>query len=335
MNKFKETVASLRAKHRLLFNLALIALVILVLAVASHWLMQFGTRHNVRLSVPDFSGIPLDEAQRIAKKNDLKIHINDSLFVPAYEGGIVLDQLPEGGVEVKPGRTIYITINSFREKMVPVPFVAGYSLRQAKNMLEIGGLEIERLVYQPDLATNYVLEEFCKQKPVLEHSRMEAEMGSGVTLHVGVEAENNRTGVPMLVGLSLKDAKSHLWEAGLNVGKIEFDEGINLLNQKNARVYEQTPTARRGLALGSEVSFRLTLDEKKVSSLKTKAEAEAQKVAEQERRLEMERQDSLNLLMIDSLRRLQLADPEEQIPSDPVEETPKEVEQTDNDSFFD
>lgn len=57
------------------------------------------------------------------------------IVVPAYEGGIVLDQLPEGGVEVKPGRTVYITINSFRQKMVPVPYVAGRSLRQAKNML--------------------------------------------------------------------------------------------------------------------------------------------------------------------------------------------------------
>ena len=331
MNKFKEIVASLRTKHRLIYNLLLIALVILAMAIVSHWLMQIGTRHSARLSVPDFSGIPLDEAQRIAQENDLKLHINDSLFVPAYEGGIVLDQLPEGGVEVKPGRTIYITINSFREKMVPVPFVAGYSLRQAKNMLEIGGLEIERLVYQPDLATNYVLEEFCKNKPVLEHSRMEAEMGSGVTLHVGVEAENNRTGVPMLVGLSLKDAKSHLWEAGLNVGKIEFDEGINLLNQKNARVYAQTPAARRGLVLGSEVSFRLTLDAKKVSSLKTKAETEAQKVAEEERRLEMQRQDSLNLVMIDSLRQVQLAAPADVLP---VEDSPEE-EQPANDEFFD
>ena len=72
---------------------------------------------------------------------------------------VVLDQLPEKGVEVKPGRTIYVTINSFSQKRVPVPYVAGRSLRQAKNMLEIAGLEIAELVYRPDMATNYVLEE--------------------------------------------------------------------------------------------------------------------------------------------------------------------------------
>ena len=153
-------------KTELAYNLVLIAAIILAMAVAAHIVMQVGTRHGARRTVPDFSGVKLDQAQRMARKYDLKLHINDSLFVPAYEGGIVLDQLPEGGVEVKPGRTVYITINSFRQKMVPVPYVAGRSLRQAKNMLEIAGLEIDELVYRADMATNYVLDEYCEGRPV-------------------------------------------------------------------------------------------------------------------------------------------------------------------------
>ena len=184
MEKPQNYLSRLR-RHPLLWNLALIAAIIL--AMAAHILMQLGTRHGARRTVPDLSGVQLDQAQRIARKHDLQLHINDSLFVPAYEGGIVLDQLPEGGVEVKPGRTVYITINSFRQKMVPVPYVAGRSLRQAKNMLEIAGLEIAELVYRADMATNYVLEEYCEGKPVTPTTRMEAEMGSGVTLYVGVE----------------------------------------------------------------------------------------------------------------------------------------------------
>ena len=120
MEKPKNFLSRLRQRP-LLWNLVLIGAIILVMAVAAHILMQLGTRHGARRTVPDFAGVPLHEAQRIARKHDLHLHINDSLFVPAYEGGIVLDQLPEGGVEVKPGRTVYITINSFRQKMVPVP----------------------------------------------------------------------------------------------------------------------------------------------------------------------------------------------------------------------
>ena len=239
------------------------------------------------------SGIRLHEAQRIARKNGLEIRVNDSLFVPVYEGGIVLDQLPEGGVEVKPGRTIYITINAFREKMVPVPYVAGRSLRQAKNMLEIAGLEIAELIYRPDIATNYVLEEFCGKEQVTEDSNLEAAVGSGVTLHVGVQYGNNSTVVPSLVGFSLREAKSRLWELGLNVGRVEFDAGINLLNQRDAGVYIQTPVSERTVVLGSRVDLRLTLDRKKIDDKISEAERVAEAAAAERLRLALERADSL------------------------------------------
>ena len=293
MEKRPDNYLSRLRQQPLLWNLLLIAALILAMAVAAHILMKVGTRHGARRTVPDFSGVALHDAQRIARKHDLRLHINDSLFVPAYEGGIVLDQLPEGGVEVKPGRTVYITINSFRQKMVPVPYVAGRSLRQAKNMLEIAGLEIAELVYRPDMATNYVLEEYCEGKPVTPATRMEAEMGSGVTLYVGVEEGRGTTVVPRLVGLPLMQAKGRLWELGLNVGNVDFDEGVNLLNQKEARVYVQIPGAEHSAALGSKVSLRLTLDGQKVDKLRAEAEKQAQAVAEERRLAEQQRADSL------------------------------------------
>lgn len=283
----------IKEQHPLLWNILLIAAVIFAMAVAAHLLMQLGTRHGTRCRVPDFSGIRLHEAERLAQKNDLRIIVNDSLFVPIYEGGIVLDQLPEGGVEVKPGRTIYVTINAFREKMVPVPYVAGRSLRQAKNMLEIAGLEIAELIYRPDIATNYVLEEYCGQERVTEDSNLEAAMGSGVTLHVGVEYGNNTTVVPSLVGFSLREAKSRLWELGLNVGRVDFDAGINLLNQRDAGVYIQTPAFDRTVVLGSRVDLRLTLDRKKIDDKIAEVERAAEAAAAERLRLALERADSL------------------------------------------
>ncbi len=274
-----ENSASFRRRFQrnfpLAYNLLLIAAIILAMAVIAHVVMQIGTRHGSRRTVPDFSGVQLLEAQRLARRHDLKLQINDSLFVPAYEGGIVLDQLPKGGVEVKPGRTVYITINSFRQKMVPVPFVADRSLRQAKNMLEIAGLEIAQLIYRPDMATNYVLDEYFGRQRITETTRVEAEMGSGVTLYVGVQPGHNVTVVPQVIGLSLRDAKSRLWELGLNVGKVAFDDGINLLNQKDAHVYMQSPKAERHVVLGAKVDLQLTLDGQKVTARLRDAEEQA------------------------------------------------------------
>ena len=278
--------------NRLARNLAAIAVVLLVLAVAAHLIMQAGTRHGARRTVPDFAGIRLAEAERLAAANGLKLHINDSLFVPAYEGGVVLDQLPREGVEVKPGRTVYITINAFRQKRVPVPYVAGRSLRQAKNMLEIAGLEIAELVYRPDLATNYVLAEFFERDSITETSTVEAEIGSGITLHVGVE-EEKLTAVPQVIGLGFAEAKGRLWESGLNVGRITADEGINRLNRQEAYVCAQGIGAEHAAPFGTAVSIHLTLDRERARTERAGAEKLAREAAEERLRAEQEAADSL------------------------------------------
>lgn len=302
-----------------LYHLVLIAGVVAGLLLAAHFAMQLGTRHGQHRTVPDFTGLALDDAGRLAQRNSLELRVNDSLFVPAYDGGVVLDQLPHEGTQVKGGRTVYVTINSFSQKKVEVPYVAGRSLRQAKNMLEIAGLEIAELVYRADMATNYVLEEYCEGKPVTPTTRMEAEMGSGVTLYVGVEEGYGTTIVPRLVGLPLAQAKGRLWELGLNVGRVDFDEGVNLLNQKDTRVYIQTPGAERSAALGSKVDLRLTLDEKKLARYRAEAEKQAAVAAEERRAEEQQRADSLARTVL------------EEASAEPAEERPA----NNNEGFFD
>ena len=138
-----------------------------------------------------------------------------------------------------------------------------------------------------------MLEEYCDGKQITQSTRMEAEMGSGVTLYVGVESSRETTVVPRLVGLPLMQAKGRLWELGLNVGKVDFDEGVNLLNQKDTRVYVQIPGAERSATLGSKVDLRLTLDENKVDKHRAEAEKQAQAAAEERRLAEQQLADSL------------------------------------------
>ena len=275
------------------YQALLIVLTLAAIIVVSSLLMMFITRHGTHRTVPDFMGVKIAEAQREAEAGGLEIIVNDSLFVPAYEGGIVLDQLPKGGVEVKAGRKVYVTINSFRQKMVRVPYVAGRSLRQAKNMLEVAGLGIERLVYEEDIATNYVLAEYVGDREIGQSSQVEIEMGSGVVLKVGVEPEKNSTIVPKAIGHSLQQAKSRLWEQGLNVGKVTFDEGIDLLEQKDARVYRQSLGHNAGVRLGAAVDLWLTLDETLIEKNSKSSDKAAKELAEQRLREERERADSL------------------------------------------
>ena len=310
----------------ILYNAVLIALTLVVILVVSSILMNVVTRHGTHRTVPDFTGIRIGDVERMADGERLEIIINDSLFVPAYEGGIVLDQLPKAGAEVKAGRKVYVTINSVRQKMVQVPYVAGRSLRQAKNMLEVAGLGIERLVYEEDIATNYVLAELVDGREMTPDSKVEIEMGSGLVLKVGVEAEKNSVIVPKAIGQGLEAAKSRLWEQGLNVGKINFDEGINLMNQKDARVYRQSLHHNSGASLGDVVDLWLTLDLKKVDSNSATSDKRAQELEEERLETEANLRDSLEQAetagRVDILRALMGG------------EKSAEVTETDEDEFF-
>ncbi|MEG1621973.1 MAG: PASTA domain-containing protein [Alistipes sp.] len=283
--KFKE--------RPVLYNLSWIIAILVVLGLAAHILMLVGTRHGAHRVVPELTGISLQEAEELADQEGLQVMVNDSLYIPAYEGGVVLDQLPEKGVEVKPGRTIYITINSFTQKIVPIPYVAGRSLRQAKNMLEIAGLEIARLIYRDDVATNFVLEEHYKGKRIQPKNKLTAPAGSGITLYIGIDGGSGITVAPKIVGASLKEAKSRLWESGLNVGRVIFDKGITLLNQKDARVYEQTPSQGRNVSYGELVNIKLSLDENLVRDKNLSEEKRAKELEEQRLRQRALEADSI------------------------------------------
>ena len=305
-----------RLKSRpILWNITLIAVVLVSLLVLSYIALAVGTRHGMRRTVPDFTGLGLKDAQYYAEQRGLKLIINDSLYVPAYPGGMVLEQLPKGGVDVKEGRKIYITINSFAQKKLPMPYVAGRSLRQAKNMLESAGFGIEKLEYVEDIATNYVLAQYLGGVEITEQSNIKIEKGTGVVLRVGVSPDQNITTVPRLIGRKLFDAKGRLWEQGLNVGQVTYDEGITLLNEDDARVCRQSVIQSSQLPLGSTVSIHLTLDKQVVEEAAAEAERAVTALLKQR-----ELADSLARVAADSLRM--------------VNEAQVEPQQTTEDEFF-
>lgn len=263
-------------------NVIVAAGALLILAFIASLTLKVITRHNRHKEVPEFVGTNINDARKAARKARLHIEINDSLYVPVYEPGVILEQNPQAGTQVKSGRNIFVTINSFSQKKVDIPYVKGYSLRQAKNILETAGLEIDKLVYVSDMATNYVLEQSYKGKVIGKDSKIVTEMGSGITLKVGLSGSARPVAMPRLAGLSLRDAKSRLWENGFNVGKITYDEGIDLMDQRNAKVYEQSIQQGRNTPLGTTVSLKLTLDTKKINKGVESSESESRAIEAQQ-----------------------------------------------------
>ncbi len=281
----QSTPAERTMKQTVIRHLILAASLLVIGLFLVQVLLGIFTRHGRHREVPEMVGLSLDEATELAARNGgLRIEVSDSLFVPIYDGGVVLEQNPKAGTEVKNGRRIFVTVNSYRQKMVEIPYVTGFSLRQAKNNLESVGLEIERLEYVEDIATNYILSQKFGGRTIEEGQKVEAEIGSGITLVVGrgEDEEKNRVAVPRVVGMTLYEAKSRLWDSGLNVGRITSDEGVNQLNERNARVYVQSPAQGVVTSLGSGVALSLSLDDERINRGVTSADEDARRRAEEE-----------------------------------------------------
>ncbi|MBR6655313.1 MAG: PASTA domain-containing protein [Alistipes sp.] len=310
--------------HLIAKHLVLAVIVVLGLVAVAYYAMDFGTRHSARRIVPSFVGLAMDDAEHFADRRDLEIVINDSLYVASYPGGVVLEQHPVEGTVVKPGRKIYVTISSMSQRKAVVPYVAKRTLRQALNMLETAGFAIERIDYVHDMATNYVLGEYVGNKEIVQGSTLEAILGSGVVLKVGVAAKATAIAVPQLTGLTIFEAKNRIWESGLNVGEITFDQGIPAIERSNAKVYYQSERPNKMVWYGESISLKLSIDGEKISVSVADSEKAA---AEEALKAKLEADSLANInekALIDSLTAAEQPAPAAEEPKTSAEESKTE-----------
>ncbi|MDE6140141.1 MAG: CofH family radical SAM protein [Alistipes sp.] len=298
---FWERLNRFRKRYPVVAHLIYIIITLLLLVLALNVGLGWGTRHGKTISVPNFVGLGIEEARGEAARMDLDIVVQDSIFDADVAGGVVVEQLPRHGhkrdVVVKPGRKIYVTINAYNRRTVTVPFVAKQSLRQAKNQLERAGLIIKELIYEPDrVATDYVLREEIGGRQILSSSSpVTVPYATGVTLYVGYEPSKAMTVVPKVIGMRLSQAQSTLWDNGLNVGEIVYDQSVkDFKERREAKVYKQSLHQNQGARRGARVTLYLTCDDDAVTQSAKRSEAEALQYERQRRQREREYADSLS-----------------------------------------
>lgn len=278
MNYFKKIVHKI-GQHFFLKNLVLAICGLVVFLFILTIIFNIFTRHGQKYEVPNLVGMTLGQTDDLTKEASLELVINDSLYVAGTPAGTILDQLPEPGSSVKSGRKIFLVINSQMPKSEVIPYVTGFSLRQAKNLLESKGFEIKRLIYRNDMATNNVIGQSYNDASIARGSSVKAPLGSGIVLTVGVNGSSPLPMVPKVIGFTLREAKSRLWEIGLNVGNINRDADVNDQNISSAKVYKQTPGQQARASYGSNVMLFLTTNIDKVNSGSKTGDANASRIS--------------------------------------------------------
>lgn len=180
------------------------------------WLMPSFTRHDVSISVPDVIDLNEDEAMAELEEAGLRAE-SVILRKPNLPRDVVIDQTPPPHAEVKPGRRVYLTINTGDTTTVVVPRVESYGIRQARNMLMQSDLVVGEVL--PDSIPSVYEDIITSQNP---EPGDRVAPGTTVNLLYGTGLGANNVAVPDVTGLPPDQAREAL--LALRLRSIVVDE---------------------------------------------------------------------------------------------------------------
>ncbi|MFA7115735.1 MAG: PASTA domain-containing protein [Bacteroidales bacterium] len=241
-----------------------IVILIVVIYLISLLTLKIITRHNKEYVLPDLTLHSVSEAQKISEPLGLVLNVTDSIYLKRMPRGMISRQNPVAGSKVKKGRRILLTINSIKPKLSTVPSLIGFSLRQARTELLSNGLNVGKLEYVKDMATNTVLNQKYDGKDVSEGVQIESE--SKIDLVLG----NNgsiQTYIPKVLGYNIFTAKNIIIDNSLNLHNLYYDTTVKTYQDSLAAViYCQFPSPSDSISynLGQNIDLYLTMDKTKI-----------------------------------------------------------------------
>ncbi|WP_329903992.1 PASTA domain-containing protein [Porphyromonas pogonae] len=139
-NKKKSRIQGLKnssfyTKHPIIGNILLMILLSFIIIFIVMFGLDFYTRHNSIIQVPDVKGKMTADAARILEGAGLRYEVVDSIYSDEYRKGAVVDVSPQPGHKVKPGRIVFLTINATSLQRKALPNILDMSGRQAITLL--------------------------------------------------------------------------------------------------------------------------------------------------------------------------------------------------------
>jgi beta-lactam-binding protein with PASTA domain len=192
----------------LYFWAGLVLLVLLALGayiLIDEVVMPTYTRYGVSVTVPEVTGVEADRARDQLAERDLRAQTLEKTFNPDAERGAVIDQNPAGGKAVKPGRRVYLTVNTGEQPVVAVPRVVDASLREAKSQLRAFGFTVGQ-VREDSIPSPYE-GTVTRQRPAAGDSLPK---GASVSLWYSGGLSEQTATVPDVTGLTVEEARRQL-----------------------------------------------------------------------------------------------------------------------------
>ncbi|MBN1950141.1 MAG: PASTA domain-containing protein [Bacteroidales bacterium] len=262
--KESKTFLSYLKSRTFLVNLLLIISVYLGLFLIMLISMNLITQHNKTVKVPDLNKHSLLRAKSQLANRHLEYVVFDSIFIEDLPTGVIIDQHPKGGAEVKKGRKVYFTINARSAGQIPMPDLIGLTFRAAQPRMIASGLKLGSLRYKYDMAVNEVLGMEIAGEPIQAGEIIMK--GTAIDLILGKGLGSDRVSVPNLIGLSYEEAQARAAEAYFTTSSPIPDETVSERSMVKPFVYKQLPESspERAVQLGSQIILWTTTDSSKI-----------------------------------------------------------------------
>ncbi len=230
-----------------LTGLALVGLAGLLLF--NEVLMPSYTRYDVAVTVPDVISNTLDEGLARLEAEGLSAETVE-LRKPNVPRNVIIDQTPGPGSRVKPGRRIWVTVNSGDTTTVIVPNLESLPIREAQNHIIINDLIVADVL--PDSIPSAHANTITRQEP---EAGAHVPPRTPVTLWYSTGLGNTFVEVPDVVGMDVTEARRFLLERNLRsivLGSLTGPAENNVLP-----VTGQSPSAGTSVREGHEVRLRI------------------------------------------------------------------------------
>lgn len=198
------------------------------------------------VTLPDFSGLTVEEAKKLAEESKLTINVVEEKYDAEVEEGKIISQDPsyQPNFAVKEGKTINVVVSK-GEKIVKLTKLVGKTKDEARN--ELKALELEAKIeeeYNDEVEAGIVIEQSIEEGE-------EVAAGSEVTIKVSLGIE--QVEVPNLSGLSEEEAKAKITEAKL---KWKATNRITDSSKENG-VVEQSISANSVVDKNTEITITI------------------------------------------------------------------------------
>ncbi len=236
----------------LYYTLGPLLIIVAIYLVMDNIVMPIITRHGSEFELPDVSGYAYKDAEYLLERLGLKMEVSSEEYHPDKPEGTILSQYPAPQTKVKSGRTIKV-VKSSGQKMVQIPPLAGFSVRQAKLNIEAAGLELGDIAwtFSDSLPERVVVFSYPVSGAEIPH-------GSRVNLMVNRGRLSGIVFMPQLVGQNYSEAENTLKKLGLKIGLVTHIRNENYLP---GTVLEQSAEQATELEVGEEIDLIVSTTE--------------------------------------------------------------------------